>query len=322
MLQVKTKKMENIHVSSKAKTVKHKETDATSSTDQLLFFDEEVAPIINKTANKHATILSPSLVDDMKSLSLGSTSNGPTSVVQTVLSDFSKLTSYELLNKITGQGLQAHYRFPRSPCIYSTTMVAVEVTFTNNSSILIENIHMGTKKLSLGLKMSDFPTIESIDVGATVTVTMGVDFKDTIQPANFEICTKTSKFSVKVKCPMGEQLQARPITEQDFLSLQKKLSGMNESSLVVDIPSENCNEKSLVGRVLECSSVAVLPSTLSSPSTIFRFSGSAVSSGVPVLVAIDMKEDGKASKVTVNCEKMTINSILAKELAASIKKVS
>lgn len=36
----------------------------------------------------------------------------------------------------------------------------------------------------------------------------------------FFFSTKTSKFSVKVKSPMGEQLQARPITEQDFISLQ------------------------------------------------------------------------------------------------------
>lgn len=102
----------------------------------------------------------------------------------------------------------------------------------------------------------------------------------------------------------------------------EKLSGMNESSLVVDVPHENCNEKSLVARVLQCSRLAVLPSKVCTSSTIYRFSGCALSSGFSVLVAIGMKEDGKASKVTVNCEKMTINSILAKELAASIKKVS
>ena len=62
-----------------------------------------------------------------------------------VVTDFSKLTSHELLNKISGQGLQAQYKFPRSPCIYSTSMVAVEVTFINNSGSVIENIHIGEK---------------------------------------------------------------------------------------------------------------------------------------------------------------------------------
>ena len=43
-----------------------------------------VVPIVNNTGRNYAKISSPSLVDDMKSLSLGSTTNGPTSVVQTV----------------------------------------------------------------------------------------------------------------------------------------------------------------------------------------------------------------------------------------------
>ncbi|XP_028411704.1 AP-3 complex subunit beta-1-like isoform X2 [Dendronephthya gigantea] len=291
-----------------------------SSTDQLLIFDEEVAPIVNGTSNTHNSVLSPSLIDDMKTLSLGVTTNGPTPVVQNVVTDFSKLTSHELLNKITGQGLQAQYKFSRSPCIFSTTMVAVEVTFVNNSGSVIENIRIGEKKLSLGLKMSDFPTIDSIDVGSTVTVTMGVDFKDTIQPVSFEICTKSNKFSVKVNCPMGEQLQASPITEQDFINLQKKLSGMNESSLTADIPTENCDERKLISLVLGCASVGALPKN--SSSNIYRFSGVTISSGVPVLITVDLKKGGKGSKITVNCEKMTINSILAKELVAAVKKVS
>lgn len=36
--------------------------------------------------------------------------------------------------------------------------------------------------------------------------------------------TKDKRFSVKVNCPMGEQLQARPITEQDFIKLQSTFS--------------------------------------------------------------------------------------------------
>ena len=95
---------------------------------------------------------------------------------------------------------------------------------------------------------------------------------------------------------------------------------MNESSLTVDIPSENCEERILVSKILACASVGLLPRNNSS--TFYRFSGSAVSSGVPVLITVDLKENGKGSKVTVNCEKMTINSILAKELAAGLKKVS
>ena len=100
----------------------------------------------------------------------------------------------------------------------------------------------------------------------------------------------------------------------------EKLSGMNESSLNVDIPGENCDERILVSKIQGCASVGVLPRN--SSSNFYRFSGSTISSGVPVLITVDLKQDGKASKITVNCEKMTINSILAKELVAAVKKVS
>lgn len=96
---------------------------------------------------------------------------------------------------------------------------------STNKSNCLHFVNFFFKKLGLGLKMSDFPTIgkysvivsfqkkralsmlettrntpmslciyrflrsviESVDVGATVTVTMGIDFKDTMQPASFEI---------------------------------------------------------------------------------------------------------------------------------------
>ncbi|XP_046839120.1 AP-3 complex subunit beta-1-like [Xenia sp. Carnegie-2017] len=271
---------------------KNKRVSKPPTTDQLLSFDEDipVAPVLNGPAHKN--ILSPSLVDDMKTLSLGVVQNGVAAVVQKVVTDFSQLRTYELLNKMAGRGLQAQYKFPRSPCLYSTTMVAVEITFTNSGSSCVENIHVGEKKVGLGLKIADFPKIESIGIGSTVTVSMGIDFKDTIQPVSFEICTtKSDKFTVKLKCPMGEQLHARPITENDFLTLQKKLSGMNESSLTVDIPQENCEERVLASKILGCASVAALPRN--SSLNYYRFSGSATSSGVPVLITVELKEYGK-----------------------------
>ena len=41
-------------------------------------------PIVNGTSSLHKAVLSPSLVDDMKTLSLGSATNGPTPLVQNV----------------------------------------------------------------------------------------------------------------------------------------------------------------------------------------------------------------------------------------------
>ena len=50
----------------------------------MLLIIFSVAPIVNGTSNVHNSVLSPSLVNDMKTLSLGATTNGPTPVVQNV----------------------------------------------------------------------------------------------------------------------------------------------------------------------------------------------------------------------------------------------
>ena len=44
-----------------------------------------------------------------------------------------------------GKGLSGSYKFTRGPCIYSTSMVAVEVTLVNNSEAPISNICVGEK---------------------------------------------------------------------------------------------------------------------------------------------------------------------------------
>ena len=44
-----------------------------------------------------------------------------------------------------GKGLSGSYKFTRGPCIYSTTMVAVEVTLVNNTEAPISNICVGEK---------------------------------------------------------------------------------------------------------------------------------------------------------------------------------
>jgi hypothetical protein len=76
---------------------------------------------------------------------LGSTS-APTNVRQTSNSNtlddlnFSSQSTvnytrqYDCLNRITGQGLQIQYRFPRSAFQRATNMVHVELVFTNTTT--------------------------------------------------------------------------------------------------------------------------------------------------------------------------------------------
>ena len=49
---------------------------------------------------------------------------------------------------------------------------------------------------------------------------MAIDFNDTTQPAKFDICTQTKKYSVSVSAPVGELLQPNTLTENDFLTSQ------------------------------------------------------------------------------------------------------
>jgi len=57
-----------------------------------------------------------------------------------------------------GKGLSGSYKFTRGPCIYSTSMVAVEVTLVNNSEAPISNICVGEKVslLKYGAKFLHF----------------------------------------------------------------------------------------------------------------------------------------------------------------------
>lgn len=90
---------------------------------------------------------------------------------------------------------------------------------------------------------------------------------------------------------------------------------MNESSLKLDLPSDRCTREQVCSRVTEAA--CVTPVDLDEEKT-FGFAGKTICSGTPVLVTVKVGEDGKGSCVTVNCEKMAINSMLGKEIKTSL----
>ena len=95
--------------------------------------------------------------------------------------------SYELLNRITGGGLQVHYRFTRRPHISSDKMLAIELTFKNTSDSPLSNISIGDTRLQSGMSMRDTNGINQLAPGSSATLTVGVNFNDTLQPAKFDI---------------------------------------------------------------------------------------------------------------------------------------
>ena len=95
--------------------------------------------------------------------------------------------SYELLNRITGGGLQVHYKFTRRPHISSDKMLAIELTFKNTSDSPLSNIGIGDTRLQSGMSMRDTNGINQLAPGSSATLTVGVNFNDTLQPAKFDI---------------------------------------------------------------------------------------------------------------------------------------
>ena len=79
------------------------------------------------------------------------------------------------------------------------------------------------------MQVQDFPTISLLGAGSSSSVTMGIDFADTTQPAVFDIHVGDKKFKVTIKAPVGELLQPVTYSENDFISLQSKFAKMQQS---------------------------------------------------------------------------------------------
>ncbi|XP_070541832.1 AP-3 complex subunit beta-2-like [Ptychodera flava] len=282
---------------------------------QLLDLDSFGPPPSNVSNHVADTnLLVPSLASDLQGLSL---SEGSTISVTTAMKSPTK--TYELLNRMQGLGLSAVYRFTRGTCIFSTNMVAIELTFTNTSDAPIKTIKMGERKLQGNMKIHEFQEVQSLAVGQSVNTSMGVDFCDTTQPAVFEICTESRKFNVTINAPVGELLQPLSLSENDFLAKQSKLRGMNENTGKVEIPADNNETKKIYERVAEVANVQVCPVT-DIDSRTYRFAGRTSSGTSLCLVTIKSAESGEAN-ITVNCEKMVIGNMLVKDLKNSLKKV-
>uniref|UniRef100_A0A4W3JQG1 Adaptor related protein complex 3 subunit beta 1 n=1 Tax=Callorhinchus milii TaxID=7868 RepID=A0A4W3JQG1_CALMI len=210
--------------------------------------------------------------------------------------------SFELLHRMSGKGLGAQYHFPRQPCIYSSKMVSVQITLTNTSDKEITNIEIGERKP--GMQIHDFHKLES------KTVSMGIDFCDSTQAANFHLCTQNDQFSVAIQPPVGELLLPVTTSEKDFRKEQGKLSGMNENSTSITCAPQNSSRQAIVQKLVNVSNLGVVPS---SQDNVHRFAAKTVSSGALVLITIEVKE-GSTVQLSVNTEKTVIGSVLLREL--------
>uniref|UniRef100_A0A8C7YZW6 AP-3 complex subunit beta n=1 Tax=Oryzias sinensis TaxID=183150 RepID=A0A8C7YZW6_9TELE len=175
------------------------------------------------------SVISSSLLSDLEGLSLSNVSS-------VTSPSFGPVKTYELLHHMTGKGLAAKYHFPRQPCLYQPSMVSVQVILTNNSDHVLEEIHIGERSPA-GLNVHCFNTIERLEPGASVTVSMGVDFSDSTQAANFQLCTKEDQFGVSIQPAVGELLMPFTMTEFNDLKTHPRTFSDNRGHL---FKKKNC----------------------------------------------------------------------------------
>ncbi|CAB1445844.1 unnamed protein product [Pleuronectes platessa] len=296
-------------VPKKKSVVKSKPKVEGKSKKEVSLLDlDDFSPAATTNAPKSA-VLSSSLMSDLEGLSLSNVSPD----IQVTTPSFGPVTTYELLHHMTGKGLSAKYHFPRQPCLYQPSMVAVQVVLTNGSDHSLEEIHIGDRNPA-SLNIHCFNTIERLEPEASVMVSMGVDFSDSTQAANFQLCTKEDQFSVSIQPAVGELFMPSTMTEEDFCKEQGKLLGMNETSETITMATANTSSQSISKHVLSAANVGVVSS---SQSNVHRFAGRTVSSGALVLVSLETKESSYAL-LTVNTEKSVMASMLLRDLKQAL----
>ncbi|XP_077203447.1 AP-3 complex subunit beta-1 isoform X2 [Paroedura picta] len=266
---------------------------------------DDFNPVSAPITLSNVTVLCPTSAADLEGLSLSSSS-----IINMSTPVFVPMKTHELLHRMSGKGLAAHYHFSRQPCIYGDKMVSVQVTLSNTTEQKIENIHVGEKRLPSDVRMHMFNTIESLEPGESITTSMGIDFCDSTQAANFQLCTKDDQFSVNIQPPVGELLLPVTMSEKDFEREKGRLTGMNETSTTVTVAPQNSTRVVILQKMANIANLGVVPS---GEDNIHRFAAKTVHSGSLMLVTVELKE-GSTARLIINTEKTVIGSILLREL--------
>ncbi|KAJ0029066.1 hypothetical protein NQD34_004063 [Periophthalmus magnuspinnatus] len=282
-----------------------KETKKESKKEMSLLDLDDFEPAHSPQVTPVNAFMSNSLVTDLEGLSLSDDVLAPATI-----SPSSSMKTFELLHRITGEGLSVEYCFSRQPFSPDANMVAVQIHFTNNSSSDVSNLHVEDAKLQSGMRVKEFPEIEVLAAGDTTTAVMGIDFCDSTQAANFQLCTNSKKFFVTIQPPVGELMRPVFMTENEFKKEQGQLMGMNEISEKLTLDSNCRNEHSIVQRVTTAANLSRVPCGSDNEC---RFAARTVTSNSLVLVTVATKQEG-AEQLTVNCDKMLIGTMLVKEI--------
>ncbi|XP_069360315.1 AP-3 complex subunit beta-2 [Maniola hyperantus] len=212
----------------------------------------------------------------------------------------------EMIPRVMSRGLGATRQWGRAPHLYSHKMCAIEISFTNHTPDVLENIRVNKKTLTGARSIHEFAPIPRLGPGATASGTLGVDFADSIQPIEFTVISSLGEVSVSITPPVGELMRSVTMSESKWDAEQRKLRGMTECNKQA---AKLEDESAICKRVFETANVACVTSTGNS----LRFAGRMLSSQDLVLLSVKVDED--SSMVTANCPNMAVASLLANQIA-------
>ncbi|XP_064373730.1 AP-3 complex subunit beta-2 isoform X1 [Dromaius novaehollandiae] len=265
-----------------------------------------------------SNIVSTSLVTDLEGLTLTDTSLAPALLSPA----FGSVRTYELLHRMTGEGLSVEYCFSRRPFPHDPHMVAVQIQISNNTDAEVKSLRISEPKPLSGMRIQEFPEIESLAPGDTASVVMGIDFCDSTQAANFQLCTHTRHFYVSIQPPVGELMAPVFMSENEFKKEQEhlsrlgegKLTGMSEITEKLTLPEKCRSDHAIVQQVTSAANVGRVPCGADNE---YRFAAKTVTSGSLVLITLE-KREGAAAQLTVNSEKMVIGTMLVKDIVQAL----
>uniref|UniRef100_A0A8W4F9H0 AP-3 complex subunit beta n=1 Tax=Sus scrofa TaxID=9823 RepID=A0A8W4F9H0_PIG len=273
----------------------------------LLDLEDFTPPSIQPVSSP--AVVSTSLAADLEGLTLTDSPLAPS-----LLSPVSGVGRQELLHRVAGEGLAVDYTFSRQPFSGDPHMVSVHIHFSNSSDTPIKGLHVGTPKLPAGISIQEFPEIESLAPGESATAIMGINFCDSTQAANFQLCTQTRQFYVSIQPPVGELMAPVFMSENEFKKEQGKLTGMNEITEKLTLPDTCRSDHIVVQKVTATANLGRVPCGTSDE---YRFAGRTLTSGSLVLLTLDARPTG-AAQLTVNSEKMVIGTMLVKDVVQAL----
>uniref|UniRef100_A0A8B9S2Y2 AP-3 complex subunit beta n=1 Tax=Apteryx owenii TaxID=8824 RepID=A0A8B9S2Y2_APTOW len=227
---------------------------------------------------------------------------------------FGSVRTYELLHRMTGEGLSVEYCFSRRPFPHDPHMVAVQIQISNNTDAEVKSLRISEPKPLSGMRIQEFPEIESLAPGDTASVVMGIDFCDSTQAANFQLCTHTRHFYVSIQPPVGELMAPVFMSENEFKKEQGKLTGMSEITEKLTLLEKCRSDHAIVQQVTSAANVGRVPCGADNE---YRFAAKTVTSGSLVLITLE-KREGAAAQLTVNSEKMVIGTMLVKDIVQAL----